>query len=67
MSEILELEGAHPIWSDGSGLFGLIAGQTYFCWCELMCEFIGNDFGVLVGLVREPDALVGRVMCFFAS
>ena len=42
--------------------FGHIAGQTYWCWCELMGEFIGNYLGVKVGLVGEPDALVGRVV-----
>ena len=28
-----------------------------------MGEFIGNHPGVKVGLVDEPDALVGRVVC----
>ena len=26
--------------------FGLIAGQTYEWWCELLGEFIGNHLGV---------------------
>ena len=47
--------------------FGLIAGQTYWWWCELMGEFIGNHLGVKVGLVGEPDALVGRVVRLFAA
>ena len=45
--------------------FGLIAGQMYWWWCELIGEFIGNHLGVLVDLVGEPDALVGRVVRFF--
>ena len=47
--------------------FGLIAGQTYWWWCELMGKFIGNHLGVLVDLVGEPDTLVGRVVRLFAA
>ena len=32
-----------------------------------MGEFIGNHVGVYVGLVGEPDALVGRVVGLFAN
>ena len=46
--------------------FELIAGQTYWWWCELMGEFIGNRLGVYLGLVGEPDAIVGRVVRLFA-
>ena len=46
---------------------GLITGQTYWWWCELMGEFIGNRLGVWVGLVSEPDAHVGRVVRLFAA
>ena len=77
LSKFLEVDGAHPVWPDGSGRFGqsdrilcvgrrekrrscywqlmellfelsfgLIAGQTYWWWCELMGEFIGNHLGV---------------------
>ena len=44
---------------------GYIAGQTYCWWCELLGEIIGNHLGVYVGLVGEPDAIVGRVVRFF--
>ena len=47
--------------------FGLIVGQTYWWWCELMGEFIGNLLGVYVGLVGERDAHVWRVVRLFAS
>ena len=43
---------------------GLIAEKTYW-WCVLIGEFIGNLLRVLVGLVGEPDAIVGRVVQFF--
>ena len=26
--------------------FGVITGQTYWCWRDLMGEFIGNHLGV---------------------
>ena len=45
--------------------FVLIAEQTYWWWCELMGEFIDNH--LWVGLVGEPDALVGRVRRYFAT
>ena len=47
--------------------FGLITGQTYWWWCELMGKFIGNHLGVKVGFAGEPDALLGQVMRFFAA
>ena len=45
--------------------FGLIVGPTYWWWCELISQFIGNLFGDWLGLVSETDALVGRVVRFF--
>ena len=51
--------------ADGIALaltFGFIAGPTYWWWCELMGEIIVNHFGVKVGLIGEPDALLGRVV-----
>ena len=47
--------------------FGLIDGQTWWWWCELMSKFIGNLLVVLVGHVGEPDALIGRIVRFFAA
>ena len=47
--------------------FGLIAGQTYWWWCELMGEFIGLHPVVLVAVVGERAALVGRVVLFLAA
>ena len=38
MSELLDVEGAHPIWSGGCGRFGQL--DRYFCvsWHERRCS-----------------------------
>ena len=47
--------------------FEPIAGQTYWWWCELIGELIGNQLGVKVGLVGEPDDLVRNFVRSFAA
>ena len=57
MSELLEVDGAHPVWSNGCGRFGL--SEPFFCvgrrerrrfyqW-QLMELPFELSFGIIVG------------------
>ena len=61
--------GFSAIWPLGTVDLPFLADVVVLAgwWCELMSQFIGNLFGDWVGLVSEPDALVGRVVRFFAA
>ena len=70
MSELLEVEGDQPVWSDGHGRFGqsdrffyvggvkdgvLLNGSRWNC--RLTCLWTNG----------KPDALVGRFVRLFAA